>query len=152
MEFTPAFLLLLCCSAIGKADASEDWLVIPTATPNLAFSIDKGNLEKKGNLIKFWEKMTYAKPDIRDEVSGYLIAEKKMHRVMNCAEKTQGLIHGSTYGEHGRFITSISVDEAKIAMSEIPPNTIAASELTLVCGATASTAEQDEKPAISRNP
>lgn len=152
MKSTPAYLLLLCCPAIGNAGTSEDWLVIPTDTPNITFSIDRGNLEQNGNLVKFWEKLTYAKPEIRDEVSGYLIAEKKIRRIMNCAEKTQGLIHGSTYGEHGRFITSISVDEAKVPMNEIPPNTVAASELALVCGATAPAAGHNDKPAVPQNP
>lgn len=152
MKLIPACLLLLCCSAIGNADAVENWLVIPTATPNLTFSIDRGNLEQNGNLVKFWEKLTYAKPEIQDDVSGYLIAEKKMHRVMDCTEKVQGLIHGATYGEHGRFITSISVDEDKIAMSEIPPDTIAASELVLVCGTVAPATGHDDQAAISQNP
>lgn len=152
MKFTPSYLLLLCCSAIGNAAAAEDWLAIPAATPNITFSIDKNSLERNGNLVKFREKITYAKPEIRDEVSGYLIAEKKTYRVMNCAEQTQGLIHGSTYGEHGRFITSISVDEAKVAMSEIPPNTIAASELALVCGAVSSTTGQDNKQPVYQTP
>lgn len=151
MKFTPAYLLLLCCSAIGNVAASEDWLAIPATTPNLGFSIDKNSLERNGNLVKFREKLTYVKPDIRDEVSGHLIAEKKMYRVMNCAEKTQGLIHGSTYGEHGRFITSISVDEANIVLNDIPPNTIAASEFALLCG-TAPSAGHDDKTAISQKP
>lgn len=152
MKSIPAYLMLLCCSIIGNAAATEDWLVIQTATPNITFSIDRSSLEKNGNLVKFREKMTYAKPEIRDEVSGHLIAEKKMHRVVNCAEQTQGLIHGSTYAEHGRFITSISVDEATVNMSEIPPNTIAAIEFTLVCGAVAPAAGHDDKPAAPQNP
>ena len=152
MKHTPAYLLLLCCSAIGNAYAAEDWLIIPATTPNITFSIDKNSLERNGNLVKFREKITYAKPEIRDEVSGYLITEKKTHRVMNCAEQTQGLIHGATYGEHGRFITSISVDETKVAMSEIPPNTIAGSELALVCGSVPSATGQDNKQPSSRMP
>ena len=147
MKFPPSYLLLLCCAAIGNAGASENWLVIPTGTPNIAFSIDRNSLERNGNLVKFQEKLTYAKPDIRDEVSGQLIAEKKIHRIMNCAEKTQGLIHGATFGEHGRFITSVSVDEAKIAMSNIPPNTLAASELALVCETTKPASGHNDKPA-----
>jgi regulator of extracellular matrix RemA (YlzA/DUF370 family) len=52
---------------------------------------------------------------------------------MNCADKTQGLISGITYGENGRFITSISLDDTQIRLSAIPPNTVAAAEFALVC-------------------
>lgn len=68
-----------------------------------------------------------------DDASGKLIKEKKVRRSMNCVEKTQGLIHGITYGEHGRFITSISLDEDKATLSAIPPETVAALELAMVC-------------------
>lgn len=134
MKLTSSCLLLLCCLTIGNAAAAEDWLVIPTAQPNITFSIDRNSLERNGNIVKFREKLMYAKPEIRDEISGHLIAEKRMHRVMNCAEKTTGLIHGAMYNEKGRFITSTSIDEEKMVMAEIPPNTTASGEFSIVCG------------------
>lgn len=134
MKFISAIFILLCWVAnIGHAHAAEDWLVIPTGHPNITFAIDKGSVERGGNRVRFWEKLTYAKPEFLDEVSGYLVKEKKMHRIMHCTDKTQGLLHGITYGEQGRFITSMSVDEAKIMMNEIPPNTVAEWEHMQVC-------------------
>ncbi len=151
MKPTSFCLLLLCCSAIGNTWAAEDWLVIPTAAPYITFSIDKNTVERNGNMVKFREKLTYAKPEKRDEISGHLIAEKRMHRVMNCAEKTTGLLHGAMYNENGRFITSTSIDEEKIVMTEIPPNTTAAGEFSIICGAV-ETPDGQEGQATSPKP
>jgi hypothetical protein len=129
------FILLWCGSNLGHARAAEDWLVIPTGSPNITFAIDKGSLERNGNRVKFWEKLTYTKPEFIDEASGLLVKEKRVHRIMHCTNKTQGLLHGITYGEQGRFITSMSVDESKLSMSAIPPNTVAEREHALVCEA-----------------
>lgn len=129
--------LILACAAIGPAHAAEDWVVIPSEAPDVTFSVDKSSLERHGELVRFREKLHYAKPEVRDGVSGRLIAEKRTRRVMNCTAKTQGLIQGATYGENGKFISSIAMDDMKIVMSPIPPNTIAASEWILVCGAAA---------------
>jgi regulator of extracellular matrix RemA (YlzA/DUF370 family) len=126
-------LNLLLCIGIGTAHAAEEWQSIPTNSPNITFSIDKGTQERNGNQVKFWEKITYAKPEVKDDVSGNMIKEKKIRRIMNCADKTQGLISGITYGENGRFITSISLDDTQIRLSAIPPNTVAAAEFALVC-------------------
>lgn len=152
MKATSSCLLLLCCSAIGNAWAAEDWLVIPTAAPNITFSIDRNSVERNGDLVKFREKLTYAKPEKRDELSGHLIAEKRMHRVMNCAKKTTGLIQGAMYNENGRFITSTSIDEEKIVMAEIPPNTTAAGEFSIICGTVETPAGQEGKQAIPAKP
>jgi hypothetical protein len=130
--------VLLALTAYSPAHAEEEWLTIPTSSDTLTFSIDKVHLKRSGNVVKFWEKIVYSPPTVKDETSGKMIKEKKMHRVMNCADRTQGLLHGVTYGEQGNFISSLSLDEDKTSMTAIPDNTVAATELEIVCANIAS--------------
>ena len=118
-----------------SANAAEEWVTIPTNVPNVAFSIDKGSIQREGKQVRFWEKIVFAKPDVRDQASGEMIKEKKVHRLMNCDNSTQGVIYGATFGENGGFITSTSFDDAKISMSAIPAGTVAYDEFQLVCAA-----------------
>jgi hypothetical protein len=113
--------------------AAEDWQTIATNSPNITFSIDKGSIERKGNLVYFWEKMIFAKPELKDAASGRQIKEKRVQRVMNCDDHTQGVVFGAMYAENGTFITSTSFDDPQKAMTAIPPNTVAEEELKLVC-------------------
>ncbi|GAO34962.1 hypothetical protein SCT_0342 [Sulfuricella sp. T08] len=128
-HLTMLLALTTCC----PAHAAEEWLTIPTSSDNITFSIDKVHLERSGKVVKFWEKIVYTQPMVKDETSGKMIKEKKMHRIMNCAERTQGLLHGVTYSEQGNFITSLSLDEDKTQMTAIPYNTVAEIEFEIVC-------------------
>ena len=96
-------------------------------------AIDQGSIERQGEIVRFWEKLVYIQPKVVDEASGKWVKEKKVHRLMHCAERTQGVISGATYTENGRFISSVSFDAPQSAMSAIPPGTLAAAELELVC-------------------
>ena len=125
--------VLLALAAYSPAHAAEEWLNVPTASDNITFSIDKVHLKRSGKVVKFWEKIVYTQPTAKDETSGKMIKEKKIHRIMNCEERTQGLLHGVTYGEQGNFITSLSLDEDKTSMTAIPDNTVAATEFEIVC-------------------
>ncbi|BAN34524.1 hypothetical protein SCD_n00682 [Sulfuricella denitrificans skB26] len=125
--------VLLALTAYIPAYAAEEWLTIPTSSDNITFSIDKVNLERSGKVVKFWEKIVYLQPTVKDETSGRMIKEKKMRRIMNCAERTQGLLHGVTYSDQGKFITSLSLDEDKTSMTAIPHNTVAETEFEIVC-------------------
>lgn len=133
MQNTKLLVVLLALVAHSPAHAEEEWLIIPTDSDNITFSIDKVHLKRSGKVVKFWEKIVYTQPTAKDETSGKMIKEKKMHRIMNCAKRTQGLIHGATYGEQGNFITSISLDENKTSMTAIPHNTVAETEFEIVC-------------------
>lgn len=113
--------------------AAEEWITIPSSDPNIAFSIDKSSIEREGDLVRFWERLIFIQPKIKDEASGKMVKEKKVHRLMNCAENTQGVISGATYAENSRFISSVSFDNPQAQMSVIPPGTLAAEELGLVC-------------------
>lgn len=121
--------------AQSSALAAEDWQAIPTSSPNVTFAIDRGSIQRKKQTVRFWEKLTYATPEVLDQASGKWIKEKMVHRVMNCEEKTQGLTQGVTYADKKAFITSLSFDEKQVKMSAIPPDTIAAKELLMVCDA-----------------
>lgn len=133
--------VLLALTAYNPAYAEEEWQTIPTSSDNITFSIDKVHLERSGKIVKFWEKIVYTQPMVKDEISGKMVKEKKMHRIMNCADRTQGLLRGVTYGEQGNFITSLSLDEDKTSMTAIPDNTVAATELEIVCANIASKPE-----------
>ena len=125
------FAALLCIT--HSAFATEAWLTIPNSDPNIMFAIDKDSIERQGELVQFWEKLEFIQPKIVDEASGKWVKEKKVHRLMHCADRTQGVISGATYSENGRFISSVSFDAPQSEMSTIPPGTLAAAELTLVC-------------------
>jgi hypothetical protein len=118
---------------VPAAFAAEDWLTLPASAPDITFTIDKASIERHGNIVKFWEKITFDKPKVKDEASGVMIKEKKVHRIMDCADHSQGVISGATLGENGRFITAVEFSEDQISMSAIPPGTLAAEELDLVC-------------------
>jgi len=124
---------LVCVCTTPAAFAAEEWLTIPNSDPNITFSFDKGSIKRRGNLVSIWEKMVYIQPQIKDEASGKMVKEKKVHRLMNCEDYTQGVIYGATYTENGRFISSVSYDEPQAQMSPIPSGTLAAEELRLVC-------------------
>ena len=115
------------------AFATEAWLAIPNSDPNIMFAIDQGSIERQGDIVRFWEKLVFIQPKIVDEASGKWVKEKKVHRLMHCADATQGVISGATYAENGRFISSVSFDAPQSEMSAIPPGTLAAAELKLVC-------------------
>lgn len=133
MKVLYLFAGLVCVCTAPAAFAAEDWITIPNSDPNITFSFDKGSIERRGNLVRVWEKMVYAQAQIKDEASGKMVKEKKIHRLMHCADYTQGVIFGATYTENGRFISSISYDEPQTQMSAIPSGTLAAEELRLVC-------------------
>lgn len=124
---------LVCVCTAPAVFAAEDWITIPNSDPNITFSFDKGSIERRGNLVRVWEKMVYTQAQIKDEASGKMVKEKKVHRLMHCADYTQGVIFGVTYAENGRFISSVSYDEPQAQMSPVPSGTLAAEELRLVC-------------------
>lgn len=133
MKVLSLFAGLICVCTAPAAFAAEEWITIPNSDPNITFSFDKGSIERRGNLVRVWEKMVYTQAQIKDEASGKMVKEKKVHRLMHCADYTQGVISGATYTENGRFISSVSYDEPQTQMSPVPTGTLAAEELRLVC-------------------
>lgn len=129
------FAGLLCLPNI--ACAAEEWVTIPNNDPNITFAVDKSSIERQGDVIRLWEKLVYTQPKTKDEASGKMVKEKKVHRLMNCVDHTQGVITGVSYTENGRFISSVTYDEPH-AMSPVPPGTLAAEQLRLVCAPTSS--------------
>ena len=126
-------VVLLFLSGFKTASAAEEWVTISTNSPNITFSVDKGDIKQTGEVVEFWEKLQYKQPEIIDQASGKKIKEKKVRRMINCKERTQGYNYGITYAENGRFITSISLESSQIKMDTIPPRTIAEEEFAIVC-------------------
>lgn len=125
----------LACLVCVPICALADSQTIGTASGNATFSVDLDSIQTSGRQVHFWEKLIYQQPEIRDEASGKWIKEKRVHRVINCPEKTQGYTEGFTYGENEAFISSVSLKETQIKMNPIPPATIAEQEYFLVCAA-----------------
>lgn len=109
------------------------WVTIPTNDPNVLFEIDEKNISKLGEVRKFAEKLTYLKPDQVDVVSGKIIYEKKVIRLINCEQKTQGVLQGALYGENSSLIESVVFTESKVNMQPIPMGTVAEAEREMVC-------------------
>lgn len=133
MPATAFIVSLLCLAASYSASATEAWVEIPNNDPAITFWLDKNSVKWRGEWVSVWEKIVYEQPKIKDEASGKLVKEKKVHRLMHCTDHTQGVLFGATYAENGRFISSVSYDEKQIQMSPIPTGTLAAEQLRLVC-------------------
>lgn len=126
--------VLACCLLASSASASAaQWHELSTNAPNVVYAIDFDSLERQGDVVRFREKLTYLVPDQTDPASGRLIKEKHMHRVMQCAQRTQGLLSGALYSDDDRMIEHVSFNPDTLAMSAIPAGSLAELELKLVC-------------------
>ncbi len=111
----------------------QDWKIIPTAIPDIDFSIDISSIERRENLVTFRERLVFQKADRIDPVSGKHIHQKRTHRIMDCKEKTQGLLAGSMIDDSGKLIEMVNFDKDQIDMTDIPKGTIAEQEFDMVC-------------------
>ncbi|MBA2690575.1 MAG: hypothetical protein H0U63_07215 [Burkholderiales bacterium] len=125
---------MVALSMAGPA-AAESWRAFPTAATNALFSVDEESLVREGDKVTFWERLVFVTPFQRDEGSGKKVKEKRVHRVMNCADKTQGHLYGSLLAEDGALIEAIAIDAADIKMTPVPADTLAEQELTWACAA-----------------
>lgn len=121
---------LMACSPV----LAQSWLAMPTAEPNVLFSVDEASLGRAGDTVKFWERLVFVQPRQRDEVTGRMVKEKRIHRIMNCGDKTQGHDFGSLVGEDGRNIETISINAADVRMTSVPSGTLAETEMLWACG------------------
>ena len=134
MKFFLSFIVTLTWAPFALA-----WVTIPTNDPNILFEIDEKSISKQGDLLKFVEKLTYLKPHQADIVSGKIIYEKKVIRLIHCTQKTQGVLQGTLYGENSSLIESVTFAESKVSMQAIPAGTLAEAERELVCATAAAT-------------
>ena len=112
---------------------SQDWTPVRTSNPNVLFAIDLDSIERDGDLATFRERLSYEKPDTVDGASGMLIREKLVHRVMDCKNKTQGMLSGSMRSDSGSLIEQVTFDQKQMVMAPIPAGSLAEKELELVC-------------------
>lgn len=112
---------------------SQEWTRLQTSNPNVLFAIDLESIQREGDLANFRERLTYDKPNIVDETSGLLIGEKLVHRVMDCKNKTQGMLSGSMHSDSGGLIEEVTFDQNQLVMAPIPTGSLAEKELEMVC-------------------
>ena len=112
---------------------AADWVSFRANDPNVTFYVDRASVKVSGPTVSFWETMMFDKPNRKDEVSGRLIKEKRVYRVMNCRSRTQGYRYGAIYGENGKLIESVLVDETKVEMAPIVEGSVAEGEHRMVC-------------------
>jgi hypothetical protein len=123
------FLLLI----LAQPTYAQEWTPIRNSNPNVLFAIDLGSIEREGDLAMFNERLSYQKPDTVDEASGMLIREKLVHRVMDCRNKTQGMLAGSMRSDSGSLIEQVTFDRNQLVMAPIPGGSLAEKELDMVC-------------------
>ena len=126
-----ALLLLL---GLSRGVCAQEWATIPTDAPNIQFAVDLASIERQDNVVVFKERLTYDKADKTDSASGLLIKEKLVRRVMDCGNKTQGMLSGSMRSDNGILIEHVILERSQIAMTPIPAGTLAEHELELICG------------------
>jgi hypothetical protein len=125
-------LLIVPTLAASVSIQAQDWVAIPAEQPNVIFSVDLASIERKGNRVKFQEKLTFEQPTVTDSASGKPIKEKRVRRIMDCKDKTQGVLSGSMISDTGSLIEMVSYE--KLEMKPIPAGTLAEEEHRLVCG------------------
>ena len=132
MKLRP-FCALAALSAATVAHAAADWVTIKANDANVTFYVDKASVRAEGALVTFWESMVFAKPTRKDDVSGKLIKEKRVYRVMHCINRTQGFRYGATYSDNGKLIEALTVDEGHVDMAPVAAGSVADGEMNLVC-------------------
>ena len=112
---------------------AQDWTPISTSAPNIEFAIDMNSIEREENVVIFKERLTYETAEKIDPASGMAIKEKLVRRVMDCRNKTQGMLSGTMRNDAGVMIEMVTFDRDQMVMAPIPPGTLAEHELELVC-------------------
>jgi hypothetical protein len=136
LTLSPPIASLILLLALGTlAGAAERWVKIPTTAANVEFMIDMGEIERDGNVVKFREKLTFLQPEKLDPYSGKLIKEKKVVRLINCQNHTQGVKSGGVFDPKGKLIEWVMVEDNQIEWFAVPAGTVAERELKLVCNA-----------------
>lgn len=122
------FLLLA-----AQSVQSQEWTQLKTSDPNVLFAIDLGSIQREGDLAMFNERLTFDQPDKVDEASGMLIREKLVHRLMDCKNRTQGMLSGSMHSDSGSLIEQVTFDRNQMVMAPIPAGSLAEREWEMVC-------------------
>lgn len=134
MRLRAAGLAALVWMVLGHAADNQDWVAIPSTAPNITFAVDVASIQRNGDLVEFMEKLTYLKPDQIDTTSGRTIKEKRVLRIMNCKERTQGFSMGSKFSDAGTLIERMTIEPNQVVMRGVPATSLAERELELVCG------------------
>jgi hypothetical protein len=125
--------LLIGAAALGSHAAEPSWRAMPTASRNILFSVDEASLTRQGDLVKFWERLVYVVPELRDDVTGKPIVEKRVHRIIDCVKQQQGHLQGMLLSEGGRVLEQVVLEPAQVKFSPIPAGSLAMMELEWAC-------------------
>jgi hypothetical protein len=131
--FVASFVSLLAVAT--AAVAAERWVKISTTATNVEFMVDMAGIERDGNVVKFREKLTFLQPEKLDPYSGKMIKDKKVVRLINCQNRTQGVKSGGVFDPKGKLIEWVMVEDNQIEWFAVPAGTVAERELKLVCNA-----------------
>ncbi len=134
---TELTLAVTCLFLLARPALAERWVKIPTTAANVEFTIEMDQIERNGNVVKFREKLTFLQPEKLDPYSGKLIKEKKVVRLINCQNRTQGVKSGGVFDPKGKLIEWVMVEDNQIEWFAVPPGTVAEREFKLVCNGAA---------------
>ena len=132
MRFVLRVAAVLIATTVGLS-AGESWIEVPGARPGVRFEVDAESVIARDNRVEFWERVEYANPTIKDEASLRMIKVKKVLRVMDCKERTQGLREAMAFSSDARLIEHVMLGGAGVRMSPVPDGTIAAWQLDWAC-------------------
>ncbi len=126
-------MLVAVAAAASAVHAAENWVQVPGVKPGVRFEVDAESVISRGERVEFWERVEYAKPSIKDEASLRMIKVKKVLRVMDCEARTQGFREAMAFSTDARLIEHVMLGGAGIAMTPVPPGTIAEWQLDWAC-------------------
>ncbi len=132
--FIQLFFIALGLLIANPSHAAEDWQLLSSAEANASFAIDKASIVRMGPKVRFWERTEFQRPEQIDEASGLPIKYKRVQRLIDCSERTQGVLRGSIFSEKGKLIEALTNDPAQVRMIPVPPQSIGDKELEIVCG------------------
>jgi hypothetical protein len=134
--FIEFIVFILAMAWTNPSHGAEDWQAFTPAEANISLALDKASITRQGTTVKFWERVEFVQPEQQDEVSGRMIKFKRIHRLMDCSARTQGVLRGSLFAENGKLIEASITEPASVQMSAIPTGTLAEQEFDLVCAKT----------------
>jgi len=123
------FSLCFISFTFQTAMAAESWLSLPNSNSNILFSVDENSLTRENDIVKFKERLIYVRPELTDPVSGKMVKEKIVQRVMNCKARTQAYMYAALIAENGKRLEEIFLNEDKLTMTAIPSQSLADTEL-----------------------
>ena len=73
-------IIVVVCQSLSFAVPAfgERWTAMPTASPNILFSVNQTSVVRKDDVVKLRERLVFVIPEQRDEPSGKMGKEKRI--------------------------------------------------------------------------